>query len=52
MNNVVDLTQYRKDPHGRGGAICLACHHKWEAVVTIGTVTIPLSQLFIRQRRL
>ena len=39
---VVSLQEYREKatPHLAGEAFCLDCHHVWQAVAPIGTVTL------------
>jgi hypothetical protein len=39
-DKVVNLDDYRHDPHLSGNAACLACKHTWVAVVPVGTTIL------------
>lgn len=41
MSDVVDFSKAKeaREPHDKGGAICLGCKHKWNAVVPSGLLS-------------
>jgi len=51
MNKIISFEERRlaKTPHKEGRALCLQCHHDWQAVAPIGTTQLECPSCHLMQ---